>query len=373
MIATPLQHTGDTTAFLLSLMDGAFETPPWSSFLDQLLRRTNAGYASLVFRPPGLAPNTVFHLFAGEKFPPSVQKLYRESFYKRDPTPYHQMLEGRVYSLNELLKPGDPARDSYVKEMLSPSGMNALRMMRLVEPTGVNAWLSITRRHGDFNENDDALLSGIAPYLRSVLRSFVALEQERVNALLSGDAIRRLNFGWIMLDAAGYVLDADAQAKSILAESTALRQTAAGLLTAKSRALSREIAAAIKALATDEHARPRAMIVNEDPWLDMLLVPANRRSMSAKSAPTVIAYVHGDNWLSADRCEQIADLFGLLPSEARLALALGRGMSIADAATDLGLTIETARTYTKKIYAKMGARGQADLVRFLHRSILGIA
>jgi DNA-binding CsgD family transcriptional regulator len=369
----PASYPGEITTLLLSLLDGAFETPLWSTFLEQLLRRTQAGYASLVFRPPGLAPNTVFHLFAGERFSPSAQKLYRESFYKRDPTPYHQMLEGRVYSLDELLGPGDPARDSYVREMLSPSGMNAMRMMRVVELTGVNAWLSITRRHGDFNEKDDALLNGIAPYLRSVLRSFVALEQERVNALLSGDAIRRLNFGWIMLDAAGYVLDADAQAKNILAESNALRQSPNGLLTAKSRALSREIAAAIKGLATNANARPHAMIVNEDPWLDMLLVPANRGSMSAKSAPTVIAYVHGDNWLSADRCEQIAGLFGLLPSEARLALALGRGMSIADAAVDLGLTIETARTYTKKIYAKMGARGQADLVRFLHRSILGIA
>lgn len=369
----PAPQSDATPALILALIDGAFETPLWSTFLEQLLRRTDAGYASLVFRPPGLAPNTVYHLFTGERFPPAVQQLYRESFYKRDPTPYHQMREGRVYSLDELLKPGDPARDSYVREMLSPSGMNALRMMRVVEATGVNAWLSITRRHGDFTETDDALLRSIAPYLRSVLRGFVALEQERVNALLSGEAIQRLNFGWIMLDADGRVLDSDAQAKTILGKSDALRLTPKGLLTARSRSLNREIAATIKLLATDTNARPRAMIIHEDPWLDMLLVRANRSSMSAKSAPTVIAYVHGDNWLSADRCEQIAELFGLLPSEARLALALGRGMSIADAAMDLGLTVETARTYTKKIYAKMGARGQPDLVRFLHRSILGIA
>jgi DNA-binding CsgD family transcriptional regulator len=369
----PLPRPNDTNSLILPLMEGTFETPLWSTFLHQLLHKTHAGYASLVFRPPGLAPNTVFHLFAGERFSPSAQKLYREGFYKRDPTPYHQMLEGQVYSMDELLVPGDPAGETYVREMLSPSGMNAMRMMRVVESTGVNAWLSVTRRHGDFNERDDALLSSIAPYLRGVLRSFVALEQERVNASLSGDAIRRLNFGWIMLDAAGYVLDTDAQAKNILSQSNTLRQTSKGLLTAKSRTLSREMAAAIKTLATDAGARPRAMIVNEDPWLDMLLVPATGRSISAKSAPTVIAYVHGDNWLSADRCEQIAELFGLLPSEARLALAVGRGMSISDAAVDLGLTVETARTYTKKIYAKMGARGQADVVRFLHRSILGIA
>jgi DNA-binding CsgD family transcriptional regulator len=365
--------SNQTTTLLLSLMDGAFENPLWSTFLDELLQRTRADYASLVFRPPGMAPNTVFHLYSGERCPPFVQKLYRESAYKQDPTPYHEMQEDRVYTLDALLPHGDPARDAYIRDVLAPSGMNALRMMRVIEPTGVNAWVTITRCQPDFRMEDDALLSEIAPYLRRVLQNFIALERERLNALLSGEAIRRLNFGWITLDANGHVLEADAQGKNILAQSTMLQQSAQGVLTAKSRALGREIAAAVKALATNPNARPKAMIVNNDPWLDMLLVPANRRSISAKSVPAVIAYVHGDNWLSADRCEQIAELFGLLPSEARLALALSRGMSIADAAIELGLTVETARTYTKKIYAKMGARGQADLVRFIHRSVLGIA
>jgi DNA-binding CsgD family transcriptional regulator len=115
------------------------------------------------------------------------------------------------------------------------------------------------------------------------------------------------------------------------------------------------------------------MILSRDPWLDMLLVPAGRNSISAKSVPAVVAYVHSDSSLSADRCEQLAQLFDLLPSEARLALALGRGMSIAEAAKELNLTEGSARTYTKKIYAKMGARGHPDLVRFVQRSVLQIA
>ena len=115
------------------------------------------------------------------------------------------------------------------------------------------------------------------------------------------------------------------------------------------------------------------MVLSRDPWLDMLLVPASRNSISAKSVPAVVAYVHSDSSLSADRCEQLAQLFDLLPSEARLALALGRGMSIAEAAKELNLTVGSARTYTKKIYAKMGARGHPDLVRFVQRSVLQIA
>ena len=70
---------------------------------------------------------------------------------------------------------------------------------------------------------------------------------------------------------------------------------------------------------------------------------------------------------------QIAQLFGLRPSEARLALALSRGLSIADAAHALGLTLETARNYSKKIYAKTGTRGQSDLVRLILTSVLALA
>lgn len=362
-----------TIDLLLALMNGAFETPLWSTFLDELRRRTGANYASLVFRPPGLPSNTVFHLFSGNRCPPVIQQLYRNSFYKQDPTPYHEMNEGVVYALGELLRSDNPAHAAYLKAVMAPSGMNAARMMRVEEASGVNAWITITRSKQDFEAKDDTLLISLAPYLRSVLRNFVALERERTNAALAGDAIQRLNFGWITLDAAGHILESDAQGRYILATSSALRRDADGFLKGASLKQGREIDNAIKTIASTSNAKPRAMILSRDPWLDMLLVPASRNAISAKSVPAVVAYVHSDSSLSSDRCEQLAQLFDLLPSEARLALALGRGMSIAEAAQELNLTVESARTYSKKIYAKMGARGHSDLVLFVQRSVLQIA
>jgi len=368
-----MSEPGNNDDLLLALTDGVFETPLWSTFLDALRRRSDADYASLIFRPPGLPSNTVFHLFSGERSPPVIQELYRQSFYQRDPTPYHEMIEGRVYRLNELLQLDNPLHEAYRQAVMAPSGMNAIRMMRVVETSGVSAWLTVTKRAADFRTSDDALLNDLAPHLRSVLRTFVALERERTNASLAGEAIQRLNFGWITLDAAGHVLEADAQGNYILATSATLRKDAQGFLKLTSPKQEREIADIIKTLAHDSNARPHAITLSRDPWLDMLLVPANRNSASAKSVPAVVAYVHGDSSLSTDRCEQLAQLFSLLPSEARLALALSRGMSITEAAAELGLTEQTARTYSKNIYAKMGARGQADLVRFVHRSVLKIA
>jgi DNA-binding CsgD family transcriptional regulator len=358
---------------LPSILDGVFEDPPWGGFLDRLRGETQADYAALTFRPPGKPLNEVVHLYSGAASPPLVSKLYHEQLYETDPLPYYDLAEGRAYALHELLREGEPGHDRYYRDLLVPSGMKAMRMMRVREATGVNGWLNITRREGDFCAADDALLHAIAPYLRGALRNFVALEHERFNAAVASDAISRLAFGWFTLDGNLQVLDCDRQGESLLAQSGILGRNGSGRLTARPRKLEQEITEAIRALAADTRSRPRAIILNRDPWLDMLLMPIHKRSISAKPDPAIIAYVHGDNWSSADRCEQLAELFLLLPSEARLALALSRGLTITEAATELGLTVETARNYSKKIYSKLGARGQSDLVRFVMRSVLAIA
>ena len=66
----------------------------------------------------------------------------------------------------------------------------------------------------------------------------------------------------------------------------------------------------------------------------------------------------------------VLDTFGAVSIATAWAMAQGR--SIAEAAQDLGLTVETARNYSKKIYSKTGAGGQADLVRIIFTSVLAI-
>ena len=366
---------GDLADLIAPLIEGIMEEPLWSAFLTRLRARLRADYVSIVFRPlPDGAPrNRLIHLYAGQAWPEEVTLRFRESLRGQDPMPYHDLAAGRGYALHELLRFGDPEHDRYRLQFLGPGGMKFMRMMRIEAAGGVSAWLTASRAHREFGADDDALIAGIAPFWRAALTSYVALERERVTASVANEAIRRMNFGWLTLDAEGTVLDADAHGAAMLAASTMLVKGRGGRLTARALAVAKEIAGAVKALAGDPQARPRAIVLSRDPWLDMLLVSASIRTGAARPAPTLVAYVHADDWSSADRCDQLGELFDLIPSEARLALALSRGMSIAEAAGDLGLTVESARTYSKRIYAKTGARGQADLVRFIHRSVLAIA
>lgn len=358
---------------LAPLFDGVFDEPPWAHFLEQLRVAIGADYTSVTFRPPGKPLNAVLHLYAGEPAPPLLSQHYHEHLHAFDPLPYYRLIEGRVYALDELLRAGEPAHDTYYRDFLVPSGMSVLKMMRVTEAGGVNAWLALSRRSGDFASGHVLLLEELAPYLRSALRTLVGLERERFNAAIADEAIRRLGFGWLALDASARVVDADSQGVRLLAQSDVLGRKSDGRLAARPKLLERQITSGVRALASGAQSRPRAIILSRDPWLDMLLVPAHRRALSAKPDPAVIAYIHGDSGSSADRYDQLAELFGLTPGEARLALALSRGMTIAEAAAEQGLTLETGRNYSKKIYAKLGARGQSDVVRFIMRSVLSIA
>jgi DNA-binding NarL/FixJ family response regulator len=61
----------------------------------------------------------------------------------------------------------------------------------------------------------------------------------------------------------------------------------------------------------------------------------------------------------------IARFFGLTASESRLAVALARGRSLDQAAVDQGITVESARTYLKRILQKTGTARQGELIREL--------
>lgn len=362
-------------ALVVPLIAGLVEDPPWQGFLEALRLAVAGDYASLVFRPLplGTPEARVIHLYSGHASPPPVSRHYRENLYLRDPMPYHAMVEGRAYRLDELLQFGEPAHDAYLSQLLVPSGMNHLRMIRFAEAGGVSGWITVTRREGEFSAEVEALLEGLAPLMRPALGSFVALERERMTAAVAREAVRRLNFGWLTLDGEGRVIDADHLGAQMLDDGARIARGKDARLTARDPGLRRQLLGAIRELAVDPQARPRAIVLARDPWLDLLLVPSVQRMGTTQAAPAIVGYLHADNWSSADRCEQLAQLFDLAPSEARLALALSRGMSISEAAPELGLTLESARTYSKRIYAKTGARGQTDLVRFIHRSVLVIA
>lgn len=339
----------DDTDLLTAIYDGPFEQPLWNIFLERLRLRVGALYACLSFRPPERATGSPVELFAGARPPAELTPLYQN------------LRAERIYALSEL------------RDTAPPPGITDIRVVKLVEPGGVTAWLSIGRAKPGFTAADSALLSTLAQHFKRALRNYATIERERFRTSIANQAIRRLNFGWLSLDAQGAIVEADPNAERLLQQSGALRRGRENRLILADPALDRRLTETLRGFVAQGAKRPRAIRASQDPWVDMLFVPVEPQASTAASAAVAIGYIQGDTRSTADSHEEIAELFGLLPSEARLALALSRGFSITEAAASLGLTVETARSYSKKIYAKLGARGQADLIRFILASVLALA
>lgn len=362
----------DETDLLTALHEGVLESPLWSTFLSRLRSRTVADYAGLILRRGDGAPE-VCEFASARQLRQDLRQRYRDEFHRLDPMIRQTLRADRVYALQELLDMRDADHQRFAREFMTPGMIRYARLMRVSEAAGYDAWLVIARDKDDFEASDSALLSALGPHLAIAIRTYAAIQRERLRADISGEAIQRLNFGWITLDAGGIIVDYDDQADRLLRQSTALRRTAAGRLVPTSRQAEGALARLLRQVAAGETIRSQAIHLSDEPWLDMLVASIRDQPFSGSKAPVLVAYVHGEERSSADRADQLMDLFGLTRSEARLAIALSHGRSIAEAAEDLGLTLETTRLYSKRIYAKTGTRGQADLVRLVLASVVALA
>ncbi|WP_324826640.1 helix-turn-helix transcriptional regulator [Qipengyuania zhejiangensis] len=329
------------TELLVPLHDGVFEQPMWQTFLRRLRSVSGANGAMLAIRTEGARDDL---LLAAGDMADTAGVLSSD------------MRDGRVYTLAEL----------------GPQSGGDARLMRLGSGHGMQAWLTI-RREAPLDAEHSSLLAALAPHLRVALRVLATLEREKARASLSADAFSRMNFGWIAIDERCRIVDCDPQADRFLQRSGTLRRGPYDRLTPSSPEIDRQLTAFTRDCASEGRHRPRAFTLSRDPWIDVLVSPVRLESMAGDSKAVALVYLRGDRSSNADRCEQLGDLFDLTPAEARLAWSLAQGQSIAEASAQHGLTLETGRYYSKKIYAKTGARGQVDLVRNILTGVLALA
>ncbi|WP_017670786.1 helix-turn-helix transcriptional regulator [Blastomonas sp. AAP53] len=343
-----------------ALHEGLFDTPLWDGFLTRLRAVSGAGFVMLAIRPKGQVELSA--LAAGDGPIADMRNMLATAALR----------EGRCYALEELFDQVDPRERDRLRETLGADRITALRAVRVTEAGGVDGWL-VCAGGRSLGSAAGALLLGLAPHLRIALRNFAALERERFRSAVTGEAVNRLKIAWLTLDAQGRIVESSDNMEQMFQWGTLLRRGRYDRLQPASPAIDRQLTGYLKQVAAGKAMRPLAINLSQDPWLDMLVAPLQGETISGHRSATVIVYVSGDRRSQADRCEQLVDLFGLLPSEARLAWLLAQATSIADAAATLGITVETARNYSKKIYAKTGASGHAELVRIVMTSVLALS
>ncbi len=371
--ADRLPDERERSALLAALHSGPIETPMWRTFLDRLRDRLDVSTTNFSFRlddASGVGIRTVA-IDPATKNASSIDRGGMHVIYS-PPAP-HPMLPGRIYAVHDHLDPALPEHASFIRDVMLRHDFTHLYVARIEASSGAVALLGIASVGKALDDAQIRFIEDLAPHLEVSLNTAVAIDRERSRSFVSADAVRRLNFCWIRLDVTGRIIDFDPPALDVLRQSENVMIARDGMLVLGARKTNRSLLDALQVLVTRPDARARALHLSDQPWLDMLLVPSRDVSLVDAMERSVIAFIHGEAEVPENRRDQLSDLFGLTAKEASLALAISRGRTIRETALELGLTENSAREYSRRIYAKTGARNQADLVRLILTSVVALA
>lgn len=274
----------------------------------------------------------------------------------------------RTALYNEWMRP---------QEFIHTLGTNLL----VADRTETKLFIYRPRQAGAFDACEVARFDWLSGHLANAVRVSRRLAQQQAQTDRSLDAIDRMAFGVVFLDAAGGITHANRFATALFRRRDGLT-VSGGRLRATHREDGKRLAAAIRAALSLRHgqatAAPRHVSLRRAGLSQPLcaaIVPLPHRPDNPflMERPGAALIVTDPEHAPAMPSEWLQQRYAFTPTEARLAQHLTQGMPLRQTAQQLGLTYETARWYLKNIFQKTGTSRQPELVRRLlsERAILG--
>jgi DNA-binding CsgD family transcriptional regulator len=188
---------------------------------------------------------------------------------------------------------------------------------------------------------------------------------------VADDLVYRLAHAVILVDERGRVVRMNRRATEIVAQGDGLlvhHGVLRGMRPADTAALHRIIGEAVHREPCNGYAAGVGLRL-ERPcrrWpLTALVTPLRAHRSPSNGHAVAVVFVSDPEHAPAIDTGMLRQWFGLTPAEARLAVVLAQGHSLAEALDRLGVGVNTARTQLKTIFGKTGTNRQAELVRLL--------
>jgi len=198
----------------------------------------------------------------------------------------------------------------------------------------------------------------ISPRFDSALGSALAfvLDQIPVGVVLVDESGRVV---WMNRNAVTLISDGD----GITLRDGRLEATSNGATPALDRLVEHAVASSQSGEARD----PETIVLPRPSKAGSLVVvvrPVDRPGAGgAKRAAKAVIFVSEPKHGLRTSRQRLRILFDLTLAESNLVALLAEGLSLREAASQLGITSESARTYLKRAFEKTGTRRQAELVR----------
>lgn len=361
-----------------AIYQGPLESVPWGGTLVTLRAVMRANWVTLILRPAS-ADQPALLVRAGDRGAEVYNAAYSHyQVFSMDP--FVGLPVERAVTIDEM-KGTSWMTGEFYRAFIEPNRIRYILGADIVTEGGADCRLRITRpaTDRDFSEADRSLCQALLPHLKRavILHSRINLiETER---LLYSSTMDRMLVGTVVFDEKGSVMRTNRVADTVLADNDGIRIIQSRLhaeFPSEDRELQRLIKVALASPGASP-AVPEAMSVTRPSGrasLGVLVRPVPLGEWSEdRHRPTAVAFIRDPEQRSQLSQEMIRHLFGLTGAEAMLALLLASGLTLDEAAVELGIRKNTIRAHLRSIFAKTGVRRQTTLVHMLLSSVASIS
>ena len=363
--------------------EGLNEARPWAALADRLRQVLAASNVTVTLLHAEDRPSDIQVMALAEDDHTDwllAERVYRERFTHIELVDPKSLLPGEIL----VFGPQDVEAEC-AAHMVFLNLYSCLRTC-FVEPGGMRCWIDVIRGRSEperpFSAGDRELVGALLPHLSRALGLFARLKRQETEKLIYEGCLNHQVLGCLLLDGDGRLLCVSRAAGAIIDKHPGI-ELSHGRVQLQDRtvqrALDKAIAKAIAARAqASGHQRGELVRLHAQNGvlLGMLAMPAPLFDYyQGRHVPSVIVYLSEltenlamQQVSGGSPAELIAQLLDLTRQEARLAALLASGQTISEAAGQMGIAVTAARNYSKNIYAKLGIKGQTDLVRILFKS-----
>jgi DNA-binding CsgD family transcriptional regulator/PAS domain-containing protein len=378
-----LAHPADfpvTDELVTLIYRGPLEPLPWRGFLSALVDHLGCDNAALTLQlsRQGIPPLIVW----GRK-PPVAGEAARDITQRHaamghlDPLRNALQRSGDMALLEEVMPRTVLEQSEFYRVVMKPYGIEQALGMYVSEPGGLECNLGLVSRADGvrLGEAHKRFMQAIKPHFQQALTLFSRSYRDRSELDVLTETLDRLTIATFMIDERRRVIRSNGAAARLLETGGSFRLSDGRLsLAGRTDAVTlRETIDQAIAWRTPggDGGFVRAFRCHDsgDEGLGVLVraIPRDRLA-PADIGPAVVVYAT-DAGRTGSFERLVATLFDLSPSEAKLAALLTQGMTLAEAAAETGLTESTVRSYSKRIFSKVGVSRQADLIRLILRSV----
>jgi DNA-binding CsgD family transcriptional regulator len=356
-------------ALLATINDAAVGAVDWVEVARELDLHLNVGFATVELFDKKTGES---HFVAAEQIDDAARRAYEEHIWQVNPrfvlVPSARV--GEVVS-DRMIPPEVDAAGGDYYQWLAPTGCRYFAGVKLFETDDFLAVSSINvpRSWGLVDEERQRRFAAISSSLANALQVHQALAP-RLDAV---EALDEASLGservYALLARSGALLACSAAFEHAVAASRVLCLVRGRLQASRPTDQARLGQLLTRVLAGEPPvgAGPlRIEIPGRRHGLLLRAVPLRRaRELFARLRPAALLTLIDLDARSAGVAEQLRAGWGLTPREAELAMLIGEGQTLCDAAARLGITEQTARTHLKSIFRRMDVDRQSALVRLI--------